>query len=396
MKTETMTSRERVTSAIRRQPVDRFPIDLGVHMSTGISMFAYWNLREHLGLSTDRIWIPDMVQGLAYVDPDVLKRFHCDCMLLEPPFRKTRPWNPRGRYRFTIPEAADPQKMEDGSWVVRKAAGSMRMPRDGFFFDGNWLSDWGEGSEDDRLALYGREAERIYKETEYATILVGYSHGLGIGGYGAGSVDMALLAYDDPARLHDQQKAGLEDNIRKMGRIIDTFGKYIQMVSVADDMGSQNGPMCSPAYVDEFCMPYYKKFCEFVHANSDIKVFLHCCGSIKSMIPGMIDAGIDILNPVQISADHMDPLELKKEFGERICFWGGGCDTQHVLGAGAPDQVAAHVRQLAGVFKPNGGFVFNQVHNIMGNVPPENIVAILDTAYAESFSGRVQSGQRPA
>lgn len=376
-----MTSRERVIRAINHQPVDRVPIDLGSHMSTGISMFAYWNLREHLGLSTDNIWIPDMVQGLAYVDTDVLERFHCDCILLEPPYAKTARWNPMGKYSFSIPAGANPQRTADGCWIVTKADKSMRMPAGGFFFDGAWLNDWGEGTEDDRLALYAREAERIYKETPYATNFVGYSHGLGIGGYGGGSINDAILAFDDPDKLRAGREWSLNQTIKRMGRIIDSFGKYVQMVSISDDMGSQNGPMCSPDYVAEFTMPYYRRFCEFVHANSDIKVFLHCCGSIKPIIPMLIEAGIDILNPVQISAGNMDPKELKTEFGDRICFWGGGCNTQAVLGVGTPAQVADNVRELVAIFKQGSGFVFNQVHNIMGNVPPQNIVAMLDTAY---------------
>lgn len=387
MKTETLTSRERVIRAINHQPVDRMPVDLGSHMSTGISMFAYWNLREHMGLSTDNIWIPDMVQGLAYVDTDILERFHCDCILLEPRFRQIMLWNPRGKYQFTIPAEARPQQAGDGGWIVHKGENSMRMPGNGFFFDGAWLCDWGQGSEDDRIALYTKEAERIFKETGYATNFVGYSHGLGIGGYGGGSIDAAMLAYDDPKKLHESYEQSLNENIRRMGRIIDAFGHYIQMVSIADDMGGQNGPMCSPGYVETFCMPYYKRFCEFVHVHSDIKVFLHNCGSIKKLIPMMIEAGIDILNPVQISADNMDPLELKSEFGDRICFWGGGCNSQAVLGSGTPRQVSDNVRNLVRIFKKNSGYVFNQVHNIMGNIPPENIVAMLDTAYEESFSG---------
>ena len=112
---------------------------------------------------------------------------------------------------------------------------------------------------------------------------------------------------------------------------------------------------------------------------------MHNCGSIKPFIPLLIEAGVDVLNPVQISAGNMDPAQLKAEFGERIVFWGGGCDTQNVLPTASPAEVAENVRKLARIFKPGGGFVFNQVHNIMGDVPPENIVAMLDTAYAESF-----------
>ena len=385
MRQETMTSRERVIRAINHEPVDRAPIDLGSHMSTGISMFAYWNLREYLGLSTDDIWIPDMVQCLAYVDVDILERFHCDCILLEPPYSRTSRWNPRDKYTFTIPAGANLQQCENGDWIISKNEESMRMPAGGHFFDGAWLNDWGDGTEDDRIALYAREAERIFKETDYATNLVGYSHGLGIASYAAGSIDEAIHAFDDPEAVHAEREASLANSIRRMGKIIDSFGPYIQLVTMSDDMGSQNGPMCNPSYVEEFSIPYYKRFCEFLHANSDIKVFLHNCGSIRSLIPMLIDAGIDVLNPVQISADNMDPQELKNEFGARISFWGGGCDTQQVLGTGTPDDVALNVRMLMQTFKKNSGFVFNQVHNIMGNVPPENIVAMLDTAYEESF-----------
>ncbi|MDD5705865.1 MAG: uroporphyrinogen decarboxylase family protein, partial [Kiritimatiellae bacterium] len=365
-------------------PVDRIPIDLGSHMSTGISAFAYWNLREYQGLSTDGIWIPDMPQGLAYVDTDVLERFHCDCMLLEPRFSRTVRWNPRGKYAFSVPAAASPRQTDDGGWVVSRNDASMRMPPDGFFFDGAWLNDWGEGSEDDRVALYAREAERIFKETEYATNLVGYSHGLGLAVYGGGAVDDAILAYDEPDRLRDAREKALDASLRRMGKIIDAFGPYIQLVSLADDMGSQNGLLCSPRYIEEFSIPYYRRFCEFVHAHSDIKVFLHCCGSIKPAIPMLIEAGIDALNPVQISTRDMDPRDLKSEFGDRLCFWGGGCNTQAVLATGTPRQVAENTRELVRIFGRNGGYVFNQVHNIMGDVPPVNVVTMLDTAYEES------------
>jgi len=121
---------------------------------------------------------------------------------------------------------------------------------------------------------------------------------------------------------------------------------------------------------------------------------MHNCGSIKPLIPMLIDCGVDVLNPVQISAKGMEARDLKKQFGDKIVFWGGGCDTQNVLGAKTPGEVADHVRAMVRIFKPGGGFVFNQVHNIMGNVPPGNIVAMLDTAYEESFYATAKVVQR--
>lgn len=380
-----MTYRQRVINALNHKPVDRVPIDLGSHMSTGISMFSYWNLREYLGLSTDKIWIPDIVQGLAYVDDDILERFHCDIKLLEPCYNSTINWNPRGTYNFSIAENANPIKNEHGEWIVTKGKKSMRMQKDGYYFDGDWLNDFGLGSEDERIELYALEAERIYKETNYATILVGYSHGLGLSGFGTGEIDDAILAYDDPKALYRKRKKTLSENLRIMRKVIDRFGSYIQLISFSDDMGTQSGLMCSPAYMEEFCFPYYKRLCDFIHENSDIKVFLHNCGSIKEVIPSLIGAGIDVLNPVQISAKNMNPVELKKKFGNELCFWGGGCNTQVILGDKSTAAVSENIRMLMNIFKNNSGFVFNQVHNILGNVPPENIIAMLDTAYEESF-----------
>ena len=205
MPTETYTSRERVIRTLNRQPVDRYPIDLGSHMSTGISAFAYWNLRKYLGLSTDRIWLPDLVQMLAYVDEDVVTRFHLDCMLLETPWPVTRRWNPRGAFGYDVPAAFDVRQNPDGDWVVRQGEESMRMPAGGYFFDGGWISNWGGLDEEAWLACYAREAERIYKETPYATNFVGYSYG---GGFGAffGGIDEAIAMVDDPQDVLDRHK----------------------------------------------------------------------------------------------------------------------------------------------------------------------------------------------
>jgi len=383
-KTETMTSRERVVRTLNHEPVDRVPIDLASHMSTGISAFAYWNLREHLGLATDDICIPDTVQFLATVDEDIRRRFHVDCILLEPPWRRARRWNPRGKYDFVIPAEMNPQRNDAGEWVVRKGDASMRMPEGGFFFDGDWINSWGEGSEGDNIARYACEAERIYKETPYATNFVGYTLGLGFGAY-FGGIDRWERMLTDPDGLIAYHARECEDSIARAGRILDAMGKHIQLITICDDMGGQAGPMCRPELVERCTMPFIRKFCDFVHKNSDVKIYMHNCGSIKVYIPMLIEAGVDVLNPVQISAADMDPRELKAEFGDNIVFWGGGCDTQRVLGVGTPDEVAANVRELACIFKPGGGFVFNQVHNIMGDVPPENIVAMFDAAYEEAF-----------
>ncbi len=379
-KTETMTSRERVLRSINHLPVDRMPIDLGCHYSTGISAFAYHNLRKYLGLSTDNIQIPDMVQFLARVDEDILKRFHCDCILLNPGWKKTSRWNPRGEYTFSIPFNANPSLRDDGSWLIQKDDAVMRMPNNGFFFDGGWLSFSDETAEES-LARYAKEAERIYKDTDYFTMYIGY-HAY----FCCDDIDWQCRMLTDPdeiiagnERIHDRQ-------MNAVGKVIDTMGNHIQAIAINSDLGSQAGPLCRPAVWEKLCAPYVKKFCDFVHSNSDLKIFLHSCGAIHDFIPLLIECGVDILNPVQITADNMNPTELKNKFGDKITFWGGGCNTQSILGVGTPDDVSANVRELVSIFKPGGGFVFNPVHNIMGDVKPENIVAMFDTAYEESWS----------
>ena len=386
---ETMTSRQRVKATLNREPTDRMPIDLGSHMSTGISVFAYQHLREHLGLNTDEIWIPDMVQLLAHVDEDILQRFHCDCILLEPEWSRAKKWTPKAPYEFTVPEDIDLQYDDSGYWVVgdKGGKGQMKMPRDGYFFSGDWLCRYNERDEDAALALYAQKAERIYKETDYGMNFLGYSRGPGIleAGTFFYGIEHAMQMLTDPEEVHAQQERQCRESIEYAGKMIDSLGEYIQLYSVGTDMGSQQGPLCNPAHIEEFCIPYYKRFCDFIHANSDIKIFLHSCGSIKPLIPLFIEAGIDVLNPVQISADDMDPDDLKDKFGDKIIFWGGGCDTQNVLGSKEPDEVADHVRKMVDIFKNHQGYVFTPSHNILGNVPPENIVAMYDAAYDASF-----------
>lgn len=384
MKKETLTSRQRVIRAINREPVDRVPIDLGSHMSTGISAFAYWKLREYLGLPTSKIWIPDLVQVLAYVDEDVRQHFHVDCILLEPPWQQQRYWSPGGGSRFMVPHTFRPVRDESENWLIRQGEKSMRMPTGAYFFDGDWLADWGQGSEEERIRLYARLAERIYKETPYATNFVGYSRGIGHGNFFEG-LEQAVRMITDPEDVPAENERKCRAAIARFQKVNRAMGRYIQMITVGDDMGGQSGPLCNPEHIERFCIPFYKRFCSFVHDTSDVKVFMHNCGAIRPLIPMLIEAGIDVLNPVQISAADMEPASLVAEFGDHITFWGGGCDTQGVLGSRSPQEVAEHVRDLVRTFKRGKGFVFNQIHNIQANVPPENVVAMLEAAYEESF-----------
>jgi len=188
-------------------------------------------------------------------------------------------------------------------------------------------------------------------------------------------------AYDvDPADLDDLSVAVNRAFVERFDRYYAAVGPYVQVVNVNDDLGTQNAPMLSPDLFAEAIAPHYRRFADWLHADTNWQLYLHSCGAIEPLIETLIDVGVDILNPIQTSAAGMDPTELKRKYGGRIVFWGGGCDTQSVLGFRSPEEIADHVRDRIRVFAPGGGFVFNQVHVIQPNVPPEHICAMFDTA----------------
>ena len=386
MPRETLSSRQRVIRTLNHQPVDRYPIDLGMHPSTGISAFAYQRLRRHLGLSAEVIDVYDTVQMLARVDEDIRQRFHLDCITLQPKWHGTRQWVPRDPYAFEMPADFDVRQDDAGQWTAHKGEQEMRMPAGGYFFDGTWLCDWSGLDDQQALAAQAAEAERIYKETPYATCYLGYGYGPHLAPFFHG-INFGVLMLEEPEKAKEHNENALRHSIDVVGKVLKAMGPHIQMIAIGDDMGTQSGPMCRPSTMAEFVFPYYRRFCDFIHRNSDVKVFLHCCGSVRPLIGMMIEAGIDVLNPVQISAGDMDAQTLAREFGGKIVFWGGGCNTQVVLGQATAQETRQNVRELVGAFKPTGRFVFNQVHNIMGNVPAGNIVAMLDEAYANAFHG---------
>jgi len=348
-----------------------------MHTSSGISAFAYWNLRRHLGLPTECVELVDGVQVLARVEEDVLKRFHCDCIFLRPKQENYWTWNPRGEFKFKVPEYYRPTLNPKGEWIVSRDERSMRMPEGGYFFDGDWLSmenPW----EEPHFSAITQEAERLYKETDYFTVFSGFYP------FFDSTMDYFCDMITDPDTLREKNAAILKNELANAALLIEKMGKYVGAVCMSGDLGGQSGPLCKPDAFEYVAAPFLKEFCKFLHQNSDIKLFFHCCGAIEPLLPALIDCGVDILNPVQISAAGMDPTTLKRKYGKDIVFWGGGVNTQQVLNMEGPAEVAANVKHLTDIFKPGGGYVFCPVHNVMGDVAPENVVAAYDAAYANS------------
>ena len=184
----------------------------------------------------------------------------------------------------------------------------------------------------------------------------------------------------EPENMNKMLDKLLEMHLKTLEKVLDAVGDSVDVIMFGDDLGTQSAPMINPDLYREVFYPGHKKMFQMVKDRTDMKVFLHSCGSVKQFLPDLIDAGLDIINPVQTTAADMDPLELKKEFGKDLVFWGGGVDTQHLLPGGTPDEIRRDVRKNAEILMKDGGFVFSQIHNIVTGVPPENIVAMYEEA----------------
>ncbi|MFB3891325.1 MAG: uroporphyrinogen decarboxylase family protein [Phycisphaerae bacterium] len=413
-----MTSRERVHRAINFQKPDRIPIDLGSMRATGINAVLYDRLKRRLGLAADS---PTKVHGtmdvLAEIEPEVAERFHVDVLPLE---ANLCAWNDSpatagvqqtlyGGTKVFFPPRTNITKEPSGDWLMRDTAGRpfACMPANGFYFDfigGTFSNGSGGGIDpakfkpsgdvsDEVLTAFARRARRLNSETDKA--LFGWGSGISFMGLSflltdnitQGALDewLVMLMADKPA-ANDMMARSTDAAIERTKLFHQAVGDTIEVWGVAsDDAGTQRGPLIAPELFREMITPHYKRLCDWIHKNTRWKTFLHSCGSIYEYIGPWIEAGIDILNPVQISAANMQPEKLMKEFGDRIVFWGGGCETQKMLPLGTPAEIREHVRRNIEVFSKNGsaqgGFVFAQVHNIQPNVPVENVVAMLDAAY---------------
>jgi uroporphyrinogen decarboxylase len=233
---------------------------------------------------------------------------------------------------------------------------------------------------DEELKFLEMRAKALYQYTNFA-IIANYGGsileaGNSLRGFTRFMMDLAKGG----AFVEDLLGGIVETQLSNLSLYLQAVGDYVQIIQFGDDLGMQDRPLMSRSMYQKYLMPGHQKLFQYVHQNSNCNVFLHSCGSIYPLIPDLITAGIDILNPVQTSAKNMDPKRLKEEFGNQITFWGGGCDTQRVLPFATPDEVAQHVRERLEIFAPGGGFVFNPIHNIQADVPPENITAMFNAA----------------
>jgi uroporphyrinogen decarboxylase len=407
-----MNSRERVIAAINHQQPDRVPVDLGSTPSSGISAIACNNLKKHLGLTNIPTRVYDVCQQVAQIDIELVNLFGVDVLDIGRMFNtEDSDWRDvilSDGSKAQYPASFRPVQQADGSWLAYGPDGTClaKMPVGATFFDQalfpwvngypsnfknlaadigrvQWAafahSPWDHASEPDFWSQMREKAIALRNSTDKALMLV-----IGCNLFEWGTFLRRLDNFLMDIMLEQKQvecflDALMELHMNTLAKACEALGDVVDIARFGDDLGVDTGPFMSPAIYRKLFKPRHTRLCEYVKKNSKMHTFLHSCGSLYDLIPDLIDAGFEILNPIQTNCKDMDPARLKKEFGKDITFWGGGADTRHVLNSAKPSEVKRHVRERLEIFSPGGGFVFNTIHNIMPDVPPENIVAMYET-----------------
>jgi uroporphyrinogen decarboxylase len=370
-------SRARVRAALDHREPDRVPFDLGGSRMTGIHVRAYAGLRAGLGLAPVDIRVGDLTQQLAEVDTDVMDLLGCDVRLVGP--------RSAAGYRRDVVEADGYLSFCD-EWGVGR-----RMPVDGGLYYDSFGAPlggevdlaaidafpWPDATDPGRYVGMVEAARQIVgiegRAVFVGSICGGLSEGLfKMRGFEDGYVDLAA----EPGRARRVMEKILEIKLEYWDRALGDLGDLVDVVGEADDLGGQDRPLFSPATYRTLVKPLQAELFSFIRARTSARIFLHSCGAIRDLIPDLIEIGVDVLNPVQVSASGMDSAGLKRDFGRDLTFWGGGVDTQRILGAGTPDEVRSEVRRRVTDLREGGGFVFAAVHNIQPNVPADNILAM--------------------
>lgn len=412
-----MTSRERVLSALQHQEPDRIPIDFGGHRSSGIAAIAYARLKQALGITSGDIYVYDMVQQLAIVEPDVLDAVGADTVELGRGFlQDDRDWKEwilpdgtpckipafihverRGRDSFLLSDdGVDLAIQKEGClyfeqihwpWLDRKPDEQDFSDIEQAFAHTMWTGIAAPGGHlpltDEGCRNLSEGARRLRASTDRAVI--GLFGGNLFEGpqflYRMDTYLMHMAAH--PEACERLSEALTRFYLPRLEKWLGAVGPYIDVMLFGDDLGGQNGPLMSTRMFRRYYKPFYarmwgraKELAPHVH------LLLHSCGGIEPLLDDLIEAGLESSNPVQITCKGMDPAHLKRTFGQRFTFWGGGCDTREVLPRGTPDDVRRHVRELKSIWAPGGGYVFQQVHNVLADVPPENVIALFEEARA--------------
>ncbi len=393
-----MTSRERVLTALSHREPDRLPVDLGATDVTSILYGAYRGFRQRLGV-TGPVKLAQPDQLLPRIEEPVLRFARTDAEPVE--------FQPTGWVESTIPDGEPklvpaecvPEEEPNGSWVLRNAQGvvTSRLAQGAPCFrqvrfplaEVEEVSDLAKHQADvealdacafapmDFDALGERAAALMAESDRFLVLYIGghvFSGAQYLCGYEKFMTDLVLR----PRLAQALLERITQMHVARFEKFADAVGDNVQMVLIADDLGTQSAAQLSPRMYRQLIKPHHGALCRFIHERSNAHLCLHTDGAVRDLIPDFVDIGIDVLNPVQVSAAGMDTAELKREFGSHLSFWGGGCDTQHVLPFGTPAQVRDEVRRRIDDLAPDGGFVFSHIHNIQPGTPAENVIAMYE------------------
>lgn len=415
-----MNSRERVLAAIAHKQPDQVPVDLGSTPSSGISAIAYSNLLKAIGRTDLPVQIYDVVQQLAQPDMSIIDRFGVDVLDIGRAFNtEEKDWHEtilaNGDKAF-YPIHFNPVKQADGSYHCYDEDGKRLlalMPQGATFFDQSYFpyingfpenydtldeemgrvlwsryvhSPWDHTQDPDFWKTLRERTLQLRASTDKALMIV---CGCNLFEWGTflrrmDNFLMDLLCEPDQvARMLDQL---LERHLATLAKVCESVGDIVDIIRFGDDLGMTSGPFMDVDTYRSLFKPRHKQLCDYVKTHSQMHTFIHSCGSISSLMPDLIEAGIEIFNPVQTNARQMEPEFLKKEFGQDCTFWGGGVETVGTLNNGTPEQVREQVLERLEIMSAGGGFVFNTVHNILPDVPPQNILAMFDAV--KEFNGR--------
>ena len=393
-----MTSRQRVIAAIERKNLDRVPIDLGGTAVSTILAEAYDKLLKKLNINKD-VRIADTSQLFVYIDDEIIDLYNLDVIPLYPlrdfmGIRRDKGWKdwttPHDNTLVKISKDFNPKKMEDGSYVWETGGYVYKLPPKGFYFDSIKapLEDANKIEDIERYKISVMDNEekewlkkmskRLREETDkfiVADIVGGWTD---IAGPMMGNVNFYMATAINKPVIHALMEKLNEVWKKRVDTLRKVAGDNIDAIIMYNDLGAEKGGMYSTKMVKEMFIPYIRDFYDYVRKISNYYIILHSCGSIYQYIPDLIDAGVNILNPVQVGTANMEPEKLKREFGKYITFWGGAVDPQHILSVKSPQEVKEYAIHCTKVFKEGGGFVFTQPHNIQPGVPPENVIALYE------------------
>lgn len=407
-----MNSRECVLSAIAHRQPDRVPVDMGATPSSGISAIAYSNLLKAMGITNLPVQIYDVVQQLAQPDMSLIDHFGVDVLDIGRTFN-TRPedWHEttmaNGDKAF-YPVWFNPVKQESGAYYCYDTDGKRllaQMPNHGTFFDQTYFpykdgypvnydgldaemarvlwaryvhSPWDHTADEGFWQQLRENALHLRATTDKALMIV---CGCNLFEWGTFLRRMDNFLMDllcDPDNVERVLDELLKRHLATLEKVCQAVGDVVDIIRFGDDLGMISGPFMDADTYKMLFKPRHKQLCDYVKTHSKMHTFIHSCGSISALMPDLIDAGIEIFNPVQTNAVNMEPEFLKKEFGQDCTFWGGGVETVGTLNNGTPEQVHEQVLSRLEIMSKGGGFVFNTVHNILPDVPPQNIIAMFD------------------